>query len=31
MDFAAQGFEKDQYPQLMLGTVSNLLTLNGVE
>lgn len=31
MDFAVQGFEKEQDSQLILGTVSNLMTLNGVK
>lgn len=31
MDFAAQGFEKDQCPQLISGTVSNLTTSSQVK
>lgn len=31
MDFAAHSFEKEQCPQLILGTVSNLMALNGVK
>lgn len=31
MDFAVQGFEKEQNSQLILSTVSNLMTLNGVK